>query len=173
MANYEIMLKTILTWYKENQTLLQFISLFISGIFLALIVYFNLILNLTGEKIEFWIDVIGSKNITRKRSLRAWKQIQKRLKAGDANNLKLAVLEADRILDEILNLAGYPGDNLNEWLENTTVAQIPNIEELRQVHKVRDRLVAEPDFTLTLGEAEIAINIYKKTFVDLGLIRED
>lgn len=167
------MLKAILVWYKENETLLQFISLFISGIFLGLIIYFNLILNLTGEKIEFWIDIIGSKNITRKRSLRAWKQIQKRLKAGDANNLKMAVLEADRILDEILNLAGYPGKNLDERLENTTTAQIPNVGELRQVHKVRDRLVAEPDFILTPDEAAIAINIYKKTFVELGLIRED
>lgn len=167
------MLRAILTWYKENQTLLQFISLFISGIFLALIVYFNLILNLTGEKIEFWIDVIGSKNITRKRSLRAWKQIQKRLKAGDVNNLKLAVLEADRILDEILKLSGYPGDNLDERLESTTTAQISNVEELRQVHKIRNRLVGEPDFILTPGEAEIAVGIYKKTFVELGLIRED
>ncbi len=167
------MFKAVLLWVKENLTLLQFISLFISGIFVGLIIYFNLILNLTGEKIEFWTDVIGSKNLTRRRSLRAWKQIQKRLKAGDANNLKMAVLEADRILDEILKLSGYPGDNLEERMDSATAAQISNIEELRQVHKIRDRLVGEPDFTLTPGEAGIAINIYKKTFVELGLVREE
>ena len=167
------MFKTILLWIKENLTLLQFISLFISGIFLGLIIYFNLILNLTGEKIELWTEVIGAKNITRRRSLRAWKLIQKRLRTGEPTNLRLAVLEADRILDEILKLASYPGENLDERLENTTVAQIPNLEELRQVHKIRNRIVGEPDFALTPGEAEIAVNIYKKTFVDLGLIRED
>lgn len=173
MTNYEIMLKAILTWYKQNQALLQFISLFISGIFVALIVYFNLILNLTGEKIELWREIIGAKNITRRRSLRAWKQIQKRLRTGEPTNLRLAVLEADRILDEILKLAAYPGENLDERLENTTVAQIPNLEELRHVHKIRNRIVGEPDFTLTPGEAEIAVSIYKRTFVELGLIREE
>ena len=73
-------------------------------------------------------------------------------------------------MDEIFKLAGYPGRNLDERLENVDVSQIRNIEKLRQAHKIRNRIVSETDFSLTQGETEVAINIYKKTFVDFGLI---
>lgn len=155
-----------------NLFLFQFISLFLSGIMLFLVIYMTVSLNLVGEKVEHWVDVWNFKRISKRRAFRAWRQIQKRLKIGGETQLKLAVLEASRILDDILKTAGYPGSNLDERLESITPAQFSNIEELRQVQKIRNRIVSEPDFSLTPEETEIAINIYKRTFVYLGLIEE-
>ena len=163
---------SIINFFSANIFWFNFFSLLISGIALAIILFFNIKLNLTGEKVEHWIDVWHHKSISQKRSLRAWKKIEKRLRIGNLNQLRLAVLEADRILDQFFKLAGYPGQNLDERLEEATDAQLVNIEEIRQVHKLRNRIASEPDFELTPGETEIAIGIYKSAFIDLGILEE-
>lgn len=160
----------IIEWVRAHLLLLQFISLVISGIFLAIIVYLNTTLNLTGEKIQHWMDVIGAANISKRHSLKIWKQIQKRLQSGDATQLKLAVLEADRVLDEVLKLAGYSGSTLSERLEGMNESQLSNLKEVREAHRIRNRIVAEPGFTLVKNEAELAVGIYARAFEELGLL---
>jgi len=164
------MIANFINFISENLLLIQFISLCISSILLFFSIYFLVKIGIVGEDIEHYIGVFTSKDVCKRRSLRAWKQIQKRLKTGKADQLKLAILEADRILNEILKMAGYPGKNLDERLEQISSAQISNIEELRQAHKLKNRLVSEPDFVITRNEAEIIIDIYKKAFQELNLI---
>ncbi len=164
------MIRNIINFFVENLLIFQVVSLFISLFFLSFIIYFIAKLNIIGDKIEYYFDILGAKNISKRRTLKAWKQIQKRLKAGEANQLKLAILECDRILHEILKMAGYQGRNLDEIFEQITEAQISNIKEIRQVHKLRHRIANEPDFILNQNEAIMAVEIYKKTFQELGLI---
>jgi len=164
------MIANFINFISENLLLIQFLSLFISGILLFFSIYFLVKTGIVGQDIEHYIGVFTSKDICKRRSLMAWKQIQKRLKTGKADRLKLAILEADRILNEILKMAGYPGKNLDERLEQADSAQISNIEELRQAHKLKNRLVSEPDFVITRNEAEIIIDIYKKALQELNLI---
>ncbi len=163
-------LSPIIIWIRENLLAIQIISLFISSILLFLIIFFIIKTNLLGSEIEHFISVLGSKDLSKRRSLKAWKQIQKRLRTKQTNQLKLAVLEADRILNEILKMAGWPGKNLDERLEQADTAELPNLEEVRQAHKLRNRIANEPDFIITPNEAGIIIEIYKKTFQDLNLI---
>lgn len=154
----------------ENLLLIQFISFFVSGILLFLSIYFLVRINIIGEQFEHLLGVFTSKDIAKRRGLRGWKQIQKRLKSGEEKQLKLAVIEADLILNEILKMAGYPGKNLEERLEQITSEQLSNIEEIRQAHKLKTRLVSEPDFNITPNEAEVIIEIYKKAFQEFNLI---
>lgn len=164
------MIIDFINFFIANLLIFQIISLFISLVLLNFIVYYVVKTNLIGEKIENFIDVVGAKDISKRRTLKAWKQIQERLKIGELNQLKLAVLEADKILHEILRMAGYQGKNLDEIFEEMTEAQLSNIKEIRQVHNLRHRISAEPDFCLSLNEAQEAIEIYKKAFQELKLI---
>ncbi len=164
------MIANFINFISENLLILQLISFFISGILIAFIIYYIVRLNLIGERVEYFFDVLGANHISRRRTLRAWKQIKKRLKTRETNQLKLAILEADKVLNEILRMAGYPGRNIDERLQQITSAQLSNIEEILQVHKIRNRIANEPDFIITSNEAEIAIDIYKKAFQELRLI---
>lgn len=164
------MIRNIINFFAENLLIFQIVSLFISMVLLSFIVYFITKLNIIGEKIEHFIDVLGAKDISKRRTLRAWKQIQKRLKTGELNQLKLAVLEADRILYEILKMIDYQGKTFDEILEKITEIQLSNIKEIRLIHKLRHRIATEPDFYLSQNEAEMAIEIYKKAFQELKLI---
>ena len=164
------MIDYFINFFTENLLFFQIISFFISVVLLGFIIYFIVKLNIIGEKIEHFIDVLGAKNISKRRTLKAWKQIQKRLKTGELNQLKLAVLEADRVLYEIFKMIDYPGKNFDEILEKITEIQLSNIKEIRHVHKLRHRIAAEPDFQISANEAEMAIEIYKRAFQELKLI---
>lgn len=163
-------MNNLIGFISENLLIFQAISFSASAILLSFIIYFIVRLGIVGEKIEDFIDVLSDQDISKRRTLKVWKQIQKRLKIGESNQLKLAILEADRVLFEILKMSGYQGKNLDEIFEQITEAQIPNIKEIQQVHKLRNRISAEPDFNLTQNETEVAIEIYKKAFQELKLI---
>ena len=80
---------------------------------------------------------------------------------------KLAIIEADSILDEILKRMGYMGDSLGERLEKLTSASLPSLDEVKDAHKVRNNIVHDPDYKMTLDEARITIASFEKALVDL------
>lgn len=164
------MFDNVISLYQENLLTLQIVSFFVSVILLSFVVYFIVRSNIVGEKIDEFADILGKADISRRRSLKAWKQIQKRLKTKDNTQIKLAVIETDRILDEILKKSGYKGETMDERLKQVSAEQISNISEILQAHKIRHRLASEPDFKLTSGEAESIIEIYKRVFQEFGLI---
>jgi hypothetical protein len=159
-----------LNFIAENILILKLISMLISGVFIGFTIYFIFKLNFIGEKMEHYGDILSSKGMTHRRGIKGWRRIKKRLKSSDESEFKTAVLEADRILNDILKLAGYPGKNLDERLEGMTPANLSNLEEIRQVHKLHERVVSDPNFSITQNEARMAIEIYEKAFRELKLI---
>ena len=59
---------------------------------------------------------------------------------------------------------------MSDRLKQIVPAQLSNISEIWQAHKIRNRIVHEPDFKLARGEAWMCIEIYKKAFQEFGLI---
>jgi hypothetical protein len=164
------MINDIIVWHQANLLTFQIISFFVSVVLLSFVVYFIIRLNIVGEKIDDFVDILGKADISQRRSLKAWKQIQKRLKTKNNAQLKLAVIEADRILDEILKRSGYQGGTADERLKQITLEQLSNISEILQARRIRNRIALEPDFEISPGEAESLIEIYKKAFQEFGLI---
>lgn len=159
-----------INFISNNLLIIEIISFSISTILLALIIYFASQTEFFIDPVEHFFDTLGAINMSKRRTLKAWKQIQKRLGSNKMNDLKLAVLETDKVLDEVLRMAGFPGKNLDERLELITPAQIENIEEIKQAHKFKNRIATEPDLLITQNEAQISVDIYKKVFQDLNLI---
>lgn len=159
----------MLALWENYGLLIQIFSVLFSISLLLGIIFFILKTRLLDDWFDNFIDIRGL-DLSRRRSVKAWKQIQKRLRLGNENNLKLAFLEADKILEELLKMSGYKGETMDERLEKVGTAQISNIETLRQAHKLRHRLMTEPDYFLNQEQAEIAVSIYKQTFKEMGLL---
>jgi hypothetical protein len=102
------------------------------------------------------MPLISQKNMNKK-----WEKIKDRLESGNIAQYKLAVLEADQIVDEILQGMKIKGENMAERLEKSNSSQIFNIEALLESHKIRNRVVAEPDFSITKEEAKKAIDPFE------------
>jgi hypothetical protein len=65
---------------------------------------------------------------------------------------------------------GFKGETLGERLEIVTSAIIPNLQDLIQAHQVRNNVVHDPDYKLTLQEAQKTLEIYQVAFTNLDLI---
>jgi hypothetical protein len=98
---------------------------------------------------------------------KAWKKVLTRTETGLESEYKLAVIEADSMLDDILKRMGFSGETLEERLEKLTVATLPNIEEIRESHRVRNNIVHDPDYRLSLDESRKILGVYEQAFKEL------
>lgn len=99
-----------------------------------------------------------------------WLNIQGRIAKGDDANMKLAIIEADKMLNKLLYFMGYRDKDMGEKLKQMTSAQLPNLEDIWLAHKVRNRIVHEPDHHLTRSETESAITAYEKAFKEFEVL---
>jgi len=104
-----------------------------------------------------------------KRTFKQWLKITKRLETDREADYKLALIEVDSLLDEILNKIGYKGESLGEKLKQLDHNALPNLEEVWQAHKVRNNIVHDPDYRLTLERAKKVMGIYEQALRDLEM----
>lgn len=151
---------------------LKILALILSALFLWGIIYIIVKANYLEIKKEQFLDILGRPYVAKRRSLKAWRQIQQRLRSTESNQWKLAILEADHILNEILKMSGYLGPKLEDKLELLTPAQLSNVEDIKKVHQIRHKIASDPSFQITNEEAREIIEVYKKSFIELNLIEE-
>jgi len=99
--------------------------------------------------------------------VRQWLKIKARLDTGIESEYKLAIIEVDSILDDILKRMGYGGETLGERLNKLTIASLSNLEEVREAHQIRNNIVHDPDYRLSLDEARKAMSAYERALTDL------
>jgi hypothetical protein len=98
---------------------------------------------------------------------RQWEKIKKRLDSGTEAEYKLALIEADSLLDDILERMGYKGETLDERLKEVPKTFLSNIDEVEKAHQVRNDSVHNPDYHLTDDQAKEAMEIYEKALRDI------
>lgn len=96
-----------------------------------------------------------------------WQKIKARLEAEAEAEWKLAIIEADKIMDEILKQMEFGGESLGERLTKLSAVSLPNIEEVKEAHKIRSNIIHDPTYRLSLEEAKRVIAIYEKALTDL------
>lgn len=79
-------------------------------------------------------------------TLHAWKRILKRVETGDVSQFKVAILEADKLVDGIMDKAGYKGANMAERLALMLPSHVENKERLEWAHGVRNKIVFDETF---------------------------
>ncbi len=106
----------------------------------------------------------------KKVSSEGWQSVLDKLESGNEDSFKQAVIEADKMFDDLLKRTGYQGEDMGERLRQITPDQLGNINEVWEAHKMRNRLVHEPDFELREHEARRMIEIYGRALQDLKAI---
>lgn len=102
-----------------------------------------------------------------KKAFKEWLKIKNLLFSQRESDYKLALIEADNLLDEILTKMGYKGDNLIERLNQLDQSILPNLDEVFKAHKIRNNVVHDPDYKLTYEEVKTCLDIYQKSLQDL------
>jgi ABC-type lipoprotein release transport system permease subunit len=90
-----------------------------------------------------------------------WDEIRKNMETENESKWKLAVIEADAIIDDLIRRMGYKGENMSERLAGINPGQIENIEELKLAHETRNRIIQEESYKLEKTKAQEAIGYYE------------
>ena len=160
----------VLAWITANIFFLKSISVVISAIFIWGIIYCIVKSKYIDLYIERWMDILNLKTLPKRRASKIWQQIQRRLKTEKPNNWKLAILQSDRIFDEILKLSGAFGESMEERLQNVVPNQIPHLDEVIKAHKIARQIMQDPDFPIDLTLAKETVKIYEKLFQEYDIV---
>src|SRR3989338_3422781 len=104
-------------------------------------------------------------------SEKRWGRIMTRLDSERESDWRLAVLEADVLLDEMITHMGYHGDSLGERLPGVEKSDFVTRDKAWEAHAVRNKIAHEgAAFALTEREAKRVINLYEEVFREFHYI---
>lgn len=151
-----------------------FLKIFIailSLIFLFGAIYF--LLKTEWAKRRFLLDLIeffGFKPYGMPKVSKEWGKVVEKLEQGVESEAKLAIIEADDLLNEILGKMGYIGDTLGEKLNHVKKTILPNLNEVLEAHKIKSDIVHDPSYSLSFKQAKKVLEIYERALSDLEAI---
>lgn len=150
---------------------IKIIFVLITFFFLFFICYFSL--KWGWLKVRILLDLVEFftyRPFGIKKILKQWTKIKSRLETGLESEYKLAIIEADAILADTFEKLGYSGKTLSEKLKNITPTILPNVEKIWQAHNVRNNIVHDPNYRLSLDQAKKVLEIYEEAFKTLELL---
>ncbi len=100
-------------------------------------------------------------------ALKQWKKIKKNFEKDDPVYRKLALLEAEKMLDEILKRMGLGPGTMDERLSKITQDDLPNLADILKARALCQDIAQDPDFQLDKEKAEIAFSAFEKALVSL------
>lgn len=149
-----------------------FLGLYVSVIFIDVV----LLLVQRGFSGDYRETVLGMdippELVTKKSKLvKKWNKIKERMASGNESEYKVAIIEADGMIDDLIARMKYAGENMTERLDNINSGQIENIAELRKAHEIRNRIIHDENFVLSKDEAEKTLG-YFEDFLRYFLVLE-
>lgn len=124
------------------------------------------------SRVDRWRHVILNADMAREQTKRTWKDVERHFFVGDENDLKIAIIEADKALDNALRNAGVTGATLGDRLKRVKPSQLPNIDAVWQAHKLRNQIAHDAEMSLKRDAAEKALSIYRTALETLGALDE-
>lgn len=100
-----------------------------------------------------------------------WVKIKKRLLKGMEAEYKLAVIEADILVNDVLARANYEGANLAEKLDKKPGA-FSDIDGMRAADQVYLDIVNDPSYSLEYPQAKGVIMAFERCLKDVSAFTE-
>lgn len=98
-----------------------------------------------------------------------WMGIEKQLSKDDQSGCVLAVLNADKLLDQALRDRGIRGQTMGERMKSAK-NMWTNANAVWGAHKLRNQIAHESDHHLSYEDARRAIAGFKQALKDVGAI---
>jgi len=165
---------TKLIFYPQfgGESLVLKIVFLMMGLFFFGFIIFALVKTAWLKRIFVWdiIEFFTYRPYGKQRYLKKWKKIEAMLSKGLESEIKLAVLEADTILENTLKEMGFEGENLSARLNKVTPDFLIDLEQVKFAHEVRNNIVSDPNYRLEISDAKNILAIYEKALKYLEVI---
>lgn len=102
---------------------------------------------------------------------RRWAEVEEHVRSNTPGDWKLAIVEADIMLGEVLHEAGYGGLTIGDQLKSASAANFRSVQDAWDAHKIRNRIAHEgADYQLTQSMSKEAVYKYQRVFEEFGAI---
>jgi hypothetical protein len=100
-----------------------------------------------------------------------WQEAVHHADSDNPNDWRLAIIEADIMLEKMLESIGLPGITVGDKLKAASPISFRSIEDAWQAHKVRNEIAHKgTDFVLTKRLAKETIERYRRVFEEFSVI---
>ncbi|MDO8183672.1 MAG: hypothetical protein Q7T49_01665 [bacterium] len=152
-------------------TILFIFLMFLSALLIIGIAYFRHRTNEVRkeEAIKFG-SLLPSEIEAKPLSNTRWDNLQTYLESDNESDWKLAIIEADKLLDELVTKMGYQGDNLGERLKAIEPSDFLSLQAAWEAHKMRNRIAHEQGLRLSRRDVNRVIAQYDQVFREFQFI---
>lgn len=164
----------IITFFDTIWSIYSVIAFLLSALFVYGFVYASIRMN---ELQKILIDQYEQQERMYQRSQKGnvknqrWQDVLNHLESENPNDWKLAIIEADVLLDDAIKEKGYAGKTLGERLKSISSAHMHTLDDAWDAHRIRNRVAHEgADFILTQKLARNTITQYQRVFEELGIV---
>jgi hypothetical protein len=99
-----------------------------------------------------------------------WRNILKRLDSKDSEAYKLAVIEAEKFFNEMLETLGYKGKDFEERMGRISPDGISDSENIYQAHQTAEKIIKDSNFELSLGKAKNILENFEKALKEINVL---
>jgi hypothetical protein len=148
----------------------KIVFVFLAAFFLVAVIYF--MLNSSWLQYKFLEDVTEFFSWQAYGQRELQKQLAKirgRSKSGVETDYKLAIIDADDFLAEILENRGYEGKDFKDTLSRAGRLITPILDDVLRAHETRNSVVYDPNFKLTADQAKKILDTYESAIKDIGM----
>ncbi len=159
----------IVTWW-----IVSLISYVVSAGLLGIIIYTKIRLHELEHELDHRIEHAeehfahehshGSEN-------HRWQEALLHADSDNPNDWRLAIIEADIMLEEALNTLGYSGTTIGDKLKQISPQFLKSVDDAWKAHKVRNEIAHKgSDFVLTKRLAKESMDQYRRVLEELHAI---
>ena len=99
-----------------------------------------------------------------------WEKVLYYVSTENPAEWKLAIIEADNMLDDLVKRLATSGDNLGERLKSINPGDFLTLDDAWEAHKVRNRIAHEAGYEITKHTAREVVERYKRAFEEFDFI---
>ena len=107
--------------------------------------------------------------MSREEVTRRWQEVRSASQQHGQMGMKMALVEADTLLDSALKSIMMPGETLGERLKMACY-KYPKLKDVWWAHKLRNQLVHQHDFKLSDRQTRQALDEFEKALKTLNIL---
>ena len=100
-----------------------------------------------------------------------WQSVLTHVFSSNESEWKLAIIEADVMLEELMDQLGFKGENLADKLKSADQEKFKYLTSAWEAHTLRNKIAHEgSNFELNQREAKRVVTLYEQIFQEFGFI---
>lgn len=177
---YGYKLSPIVEFFKSHAFFFKTLGFVISGAAAVATIYFNKLGDAVWAEEKARLYPLGegvgsgtasAEEIEHNPTLEKWQEIIKHVESENPANWRLAIIEADIILDDLLSMLKLPGETIGDKLKAVEPSDFLTLDQAWEAHKARNQIAHQgSEFLLNQREAHRIISLYEAVFKEFHLI---